>query len=156
MEEIRQYLLSLIAAAIVCSIIRDLVESKSKIKGITNMICGVFLAITAISPWMDVRIPDVHTALDSYIEEAKDAAQIGGEGATQQMAEIIKQEVETYILDKARAYGMDLEMNVYLDAQTCVPQSVEITGDVLPYNKTLLGNYVSQTFDIPEESIKWR
>ena len=155
MGEIRQYLLSLIAASIVCSIIRSLVESKSKIKGIVNMICGVFLVITAISPWVDVKIPDLHTALDSYIAEAKDVAQVGGEGATRQMAEIIIQEVEAYILDKARVYGMDVKVNVYLDEQTCVPKSIEITGDVLPYNKKLLSNYVSQTFDIPEELVKW-
>lgn len=155
MDGIRRYLLSLIAASLLCSIIRRLVETKTKIKGIVNMVCGLFLAITVISPWLQFKIPDVHTALDSYMAEAKDAAQIGEEGAREQMSEIILKEVEAYILEKAYSCGMDVNVNIDLDEQTCAPKSVEIFGEISPYDRVVLNNYITQTFDIPEELVKW-
>ena len=48
MEAIRRYLFSLCAAALLCSLVRALVP-KGRMKSICSLLCGVFLAMTALS-----------------------------------------------------------------------------------------------------------
>lgn len=155
MEEIRRYLLSLITASLVCSLVRRLLVGKSQIKGITDMICGLFLGITILTPLVHVKIPDFRTYAQSYVYDAEIAAEAGRQNASQQLQGIIKQEVESYILEKAHARDLILSVDVQINEHTGIPTGVEIKGDVSPYDRNVLSEYISQTFDIPEESQKW-
>ena len=155
MGEIRQYLLALVAAALVCGVVKKLVAGKKQIKGMVDMICGIFLAVTVLSPWVDVQIPDVRSFAQTFINEGNEAAQEGSDRASEQMHGIIKQEVQTYILEKAHARNMNIDVDVILDVDSGIPYGVKITGDVSPYDKAVLSQYITQTLSIPEEAQKW-
>lgn len=155
MGEIRQYLLALVAAALVCGVVKKLVAGKKQIKGMVDMICGIFLAVTVLSPWVDVQIPDMRSFVQTFNVEANEVAQEGSNRASEQRQGIIKQEVKTYILEKAHARNMNIDVDVILDINSGMPNGVKITGDVSPYDKAVLSQYIAQTLSIPEESQKW-
>lgn len=46
MESIRQYLLSITAAAVICSLITGIMGKKGTYAAIVRMLCGLFMAIT--------------------------------------------------------------------------------------------------------------
>ena len=155
MEEIRHYLLSVVTAALVCSLVQRFSENASKTRTIIRIVCGIFLAITVVSPWFQIEIPDVLSAAQPYSSSAEEIIAQGVKSASESMNMIIKEQTEAYILDKANCLDMHILVEVKLDAQNHLPESVTITGDVSPYDKSVLCQYITQNLDIPEENQKW-
>ena len=100
MEALRQYVISVVAAAMLCGIVVRLFPNGSG-KQVGKLICGLFLAYTVLSPISRVdfsKLPDFSLR---YMDDAEDAAAMGENLARDSMADIIKEETEAYILDKA-------------------------------------------------------
>ena len=100
MEALRQYVISVVAAAMLCGIVVRLFPNGSG-KQMGKLICGLFLAYTVLSPISRVdfsKLPDFSLR---YMDDAEDAAAMGENLARDSMADIIKEETEAYILDKA-------------------------------------------------------
>ena len=153
MDALCGYLLSVIAAALICGCVSSLVGNKGSISNISKLLCGLFLAITAMKPITDVRIEDMKTFTAS-IEADADAAVASGENiATEEMMRIIKDEVEAYIINKAKQLQTDLEVEVVLDG--IVPAAVRVSGDFSPYVKSSIANSIARDLDIPQEEQIW-
>ncbi len=155
MDNLRQYILSLICAALICSIIKILAGSTRGSSGILNVLCGLFMAITVLSPAVDFEIPDISLTFQSIYSDANKLSVAAMNNSKEDMAEIIKSETRAYILEKANLNNMDIDVEVKLDDQGLVPSGVIITGQVSPYDKTVLTNYIHRMLDIPEEAQKW-
>lgn len=152
----RQYLLSLICAALVCSIIYGLLDKKSAYFPIIKLICGLFITITAISPLTNISIPDI----SEYIGDTKfDAKALISEGQTssyESMGTIIRANLESYILGVADELGADVQVEIELDEQLPPgPCSVRITGNVSPYKMQRLQQIIEKDVGIPEEKQIW-
>lgn len=156
MHEIHKYLLTIIAAAIVCSIANHLVGDK-KISGrITKVISGILIIITVVSPLQDFRIGDLGNYLNDHRRLASDTAQGGVKMAKAAVADIIKEKTEAYILDEADKMDLDISVEVKLsDTDPPTPDQIIIIGTVSPYKKTLLSQYISVNLDIPREKQQW-
>ena len=153
MEAFKDYLLSVTAAALICGIVSSLAGKNSGISKLVKLLCGLFLAATVIKPLVDVRIENIYDFTDSLTDGSDLAVSQGENMASEEMKRIIKQKTETYILDKAKALGLDITVDVTLEDY--VPVSVTITGDVAPYAKTDLGASIAQELDIPLEDQIW-
>ena len=155
MDGLKQYVISLIGAALICSVIKCFLGRNGTLSAIINVVCGIFLAITAFAPVIDIQIPD----LASYIEPISNTASRISQDATastkEEMAVIIKDEIRTYILKKATTHNMDVDVEVNLDDEKLIPSDIVIKGRVSPYNKTVLNNYIQETLGIPEENLQW-
>ena len=154
MDGLRQYILSLICAAFVCGVLKTLMRRSKSTTRLANIVCGLFLAITAISPIIDIQIPDFNTDISSVYKDAVEIASDGWRASQMDMAEIIKEETSTYILEKAKLHNMDVDVEVVLDDQD-VPKGVIISGAVSPYDKSVLGSYIDTMLNIPEEQQLW-
>jgi len=156
MEQIRQYLLSITASAVICSIILGIQSKKSTYSSIIRMLCGLFMAITMIAPLLKVRISDYSAYFGSLQIEAEDMAAVGKQLADSEAMGIIKRNTEAYIVDKATSMGIAVHVEVTLaEYGTPYPCAVQIQGAASPYVKRQLQHWMKEALGIPEENQIW-
>lgn len=156
MDDIRQYLLSITAAAVICSLITSIMGKKGTYAAIVRMLCGLFMAITMISPLIQIQLSDFSFYYGSIMTEADAAAANGSLMANEAVAAIIKSETETYILDKALSMGLSIEVEVTLsDSGTQHPYKVRLSGTASPYARQKLKEMIASDLGIPEENQAW-
>ena len=156
MDNIKQYLLSVTAAAIICSIILHILDKKSIYYTIIKMLCGLFMAITMLSPIIHIQLSDFSTFFDDLQMEANAITADGITQSRNDAADIIKQEVEAYILDKASSMGLNIKVEITLSQESVpYPIGIHIQGDISPYAKQTLKRWLTDTIGIPEENQIW-
>lgn len=156
MDDLKNYFLSIILVAAICGICSSLVSKGSASGGLIRILTGVFLAITVISPLVNIRFDQFESYMEDVYIDGDLAAEAGADLAAEETAVIIKEELETYILEKAKAIGANITAAVILtDESIPRPQSVEISGSISPYNKRIMIDYIVKQLGIPEEQQKW-
>lgn len=156
MDHIRSYLISVITAALICSIVSALPGKNGTLSAIRKTLCGIFMSVTLISPLTEFRLPDVQAYLDGFHGDAAEAVLLGQSMSQDTAAQLIKQQTAAYILDKAEELGASLEVSVTLcDAQPQVPCAVTISGMVSPYLKQQLTAMIEQDLQISREDQHW-
>lgn len=156
MEGIREYLLSVTAAALLCGIVQSFVGEKGSTAGILRLICGIFLCCTVMRPVVRIQLGDFADLTSEILLEANSAASEGADYARQAKSRLIKEEAEAYILDKARVYGAHIRAEVTLTGDDPpMPQGCVISGAVSPYARQQLMEIMESELGIPEENVKW-
>ena len=153
MEAVRQYIISVTAAAILCGILTAMVGGK-QIKPVWKLIAGIFLTLTAVKPLADIDLGSVPTLAETYSLQAEAAVLEGETMLNSQRQGIIKSRLEAYILDKAKAIGVTLTVDVSLDDKS-LPVSVRLSGDVSPGAKSRLQSIIAVDLGIPKEAQIW-
>jgi hypothetical protein len=157
MEDVHSYIIRLIATAMICWLACAMQKKDSTIAAISKLLCGVFMAITVISPLISFKLPNYQTFTQHYLTEAEDAAAFGQSITGGAMAEIIKQRCTTYILDKAQEFGAELTVEVRLtDDLIPVPIGVSLEGEISPYARLRLGELIANQLGIKEEAQYWK
>lgn len=155
-EDIRQYLLSVTAAALLCAIINGIVGKKGTYSTAIKLVTGLFMAVTVIAPWLQLEITDFTNYSESLLTEAEDIAASGELMAHKELAAIIKSQTETYILDKATALNLEVTVEVTMsNSDPPIPCAVSLQGAASPYAKQMLSQYIANDLGIPEESQLW-
>ena len=156
MENIRQYLITVTAAATIAAIINSILGKKGTCAAVVKVLTGLFVAISVISPLLNIKIEQTKSFAKDLEKEAQYAISAGESAALSSVEEIISNEVSAYILDKANTMGLDIEVEVFLnDGYPPQPYSVTIKGDVSPYAKEILGQYIKDNLGIRKEDQKW-
>ena len=153
MDAVKDYLLSVTAAALICGIVSCLAGKSGNISKLLKLLCGLFLTAAVISPAVNMKIDDLSTFTDRLAVDADLAVARGEEVASNEMEKIIKEKTEAYILDKAKSLGTDLEIEITL--ADMVPAGVTLTGDISPYARASLSASIAQDFGIPPEEQIW-
>ncbi len=153
MEWLRQYVISVTTAAIVCGIVTSLLKSSS-VKEVVKLICGVFLAYTVLAPITGMDFSDLAAFYPSYSQDAGEASALGEDLARETKADIIKRETEAYILDKAKELKLELTVDVSLD-ENQIPVSVRLSGEASPYARTKLQQIIANDLEIAKENQQW-
>jgi len=149
-------LLSLISAALLCSVVYGLLDKKSGYYPIIKLICGLFITITAISPLANIDIPDISSYIGDTKFDAKRLVDEGQSSSLESMSSIITANLESYILDVANDVGADIQAEIVLDDKTPPsPTSIKITGNVSPYKKQRIQQIIEEKLGIPEENQIW-
>lgn len=155
-ENVRDYLLGIFVAAIICAIVTKLLGEKGTTATLTKLICGLFLTFTVLRPLMNVDLTDCLRWTDCYDREATQAVAIGTEQTKKALTEIIKQRTQAYILDKAQALNTVLEVEVTLsDDDIPVPLKVRLKGKISPYAKGRLQATIAEDLGIEKENQIW-
>ena len=152
MEPFRGYLLSLTAAAIVCCLVKSIPIGKAP-ASLIRMLCGIFMACTLIQPILSVKFTDFSSGINIYSQEAEAAAAMGEDAAAKNMVEVIKANTEAYILDKAAAMEVELNVEVILDG--LIPDKAVLRGAVSPHARSTLSQWIAQQIGIPGEEQSW-
>lgn len=156
MEQIRAYLLSITAAAILCGIVRRLLGNKGTPAVVGKMLCGVFLALAVMQPFIHFQ-PGLWEDFSFDIEQAAAQAVRDGQAESKKaMAKIIKEKCEAYILEKAGQMQTELTVEVFLsDDDIPVPNGVHLHGAVSPNTKSRLQTMIADGLGLSKEKQIW-
>ena len=149
MEALRQYVISVVAATMLCGIVVRLFPNGSG-KQMGKLICGLFLAYTVLSPISRVDF----SKLPDFSLRCMDAAAMGENLARDSMADIIKEETEAYILDKAADLHANLRVEVAVGEDN-LPAAVTISGEASPYARRQIQAMIANDLGISKENQKW-
>lgn len=156
MDSLKQYIMTVTFAAILCGITTGILGKKGTTGAATKFLTGLFLVITVIAPVTKIKFQDIQQYTDGISQEAADLTKEGENFATETMARIITERAESYILDKAAAMSVDLQVEVTLsDAIPPMPWAVSLSGSVSPYEKRRLEQCICKDLGISEEEITW-
>ena len=157
MEGVKAYVLSVTAGAILCGLVTSLSGKKGVQKGVIRLLTGAFLIVTVIAPLAKVKIQDLQDYLGDISMQSEAVAAEGENFANAQMADIITQRTEAYILDKAASMSVALQVEVTLSEENPpVPRAVTLTGALAPYQKSTLEDFISGNLGIAKEEITWK
>lgn len=156
MEDIRQYIFSVIAASLLCAIVNTLLGKRGTIGAAIKMLTSLLVTITALSPLITLQLSNFSYFFEEINGNATAVAEEGSQMAKEASAVIIKQNTEAYILDKAASLGVTIEVEVKLDSTNMlIPELIYIQGNVSPYIKECLIQYIVNDLAIPEEKQIW-
>lgn len=156
MEEIRSYILSVTAAAILCAMVTALAGKGGPLSALLKLMTGVVMAAVVISPVVKVSTVNLNRYLDSLNLDAIAAVDAGTNSTREQTHARIKEQLESYILDKAAGLSVDMSVDVVLDGETMLPASVTIEGNASPYARTVMKNILHEDLGIPLEALTWK
>lgn len=156
MGSIRTYLLSVTAAAILCSCIRSFFQNKGFQGLVTKFITGLFIIVTIFSPLSEFHMDNWSSYIDSLSIEGNEVVEEGKLQSDIAVQTIITERCEEYILDEAESLGAQIYVEVTLDSTDLLtPDSIKITGSVSPYARKVLTDKISEDLNIPKERQIW-
>lgn len=151
----KQYIVSIVSAALVCGILTSFMKDCG-VKKVLKLLCGLFLTFTVIKPITGLTIPEL-PALGPIYEGAEEAAQEGESFTRDTLTNIITEESEAYILDKAKEMEVLLTVEVATSSEDGlpVPESVTLEGDISPEARQKLSQIITEELGIPKENQLW-
>lgn len=156
MEQMKGYLLSILAAATICGIVTKLTAGQTLTSGIIKLIAGLFLTVTIVSPFVKLQIGNLATYFEDLEARTEDIITDGEISVRNELKQIILQNTEAYILDKASSYGVTLQVRAEIgNLDTMIPNSVTLEGNVSPYIKQQIQKLIAEDLGIPEEKQIW-
>lgn len=156
MDTLRQYILSVTAAAILCGMVRSIC-SETGFRTTVNMLCGLILAVTILTPVIRIDLNGlIGEFTASYSQDALAAASVGEDTYQDSLSAIIKQESEAYILDKAAQLDASVDVEIILSEQDIpVPVSAVIRGNISPFSRQQLTQILENDLGIMKENQQW-
>ncbi len=151
----KEYVISIVIAGIVCAITRTILNKNTATGKLVNILTGVLMCVTILTPLTRVSFQNITNYFDTLSMDANTYTQIGETATQTRISIIIKSQTEAYILDKAKSMGLEVAVEVELDANNSVPCGVTITGAISPYTKRVLEMYIEETIGISKENQRW-
>lgn len=156
MDATRQYILSVLSAAIITSLVVRFTSKQEAVAGIIKMIASVFLTITVISPVIKMQIQDVSDYMGALDVDAKDIISEAKAQAENETVSIILNKAQAYIEDKAATYGVEITATVSItEPDSLKPDTIAIEGKVSPYIKEILQDVITDDLGIQEDKQIW-
>ncbi|MEA4965740.1 MAG: hypothetical protein VB055_07960 [Oscillospiraceae bacterium] len=152
MEQLRNYLLGVVCAAMAVAILSALLKDGA-IKRAVSLVGGTVLLLAVLTPLVKADLDKFGQYL-SQVELQTDEMTSGVTvGNKELMAEIIRDKTEAYILDKAAGLGAEItaSVSVATDADYPYPDGAMITGTLSAGQKASLQAYLRDSLAIPEE-----
>lgn len=157
MDGIREYLISVTAAALLCGILKSLMGEKGNSAALVRLICGIFLALTVIRPLKELNLQDFSLLPTGLLEEARLTSGEGEEYTRQAKEDLIIQQCEAYILDKAQTLEASIQVEIQISQEgEPIPAGSIITGNLSPYARNQLSKTLEEDLGIPQEDQKWK
>ena len=153
MAAMREWLLSVEAAALLISAAESLLPAGTW-KRFLSSLGGLILMLTMLRPLLNLDLDALRLDAGAYRAAVQTRTQELEAQQADELAAIIKERTETYILEKAAAMGIVCEVRVTVQTRE--------DGAPLPYAAVLscrrtqaLANVMKQDLDIPEERQVW-
>ncbi len=156
MDALKQYIFSIIVAATVCAIIMQFIGKKGANGALIKALCGMVMMVVLLSPVQGLSFSALPDGLHQIRTDAQFYAAEGRQKSFESIAAFIKRNTEAYILNKASAMHLDLQVEVTLQEDDIpVPSGVTITGNVSPYARAQLQTIISEDLGISKEDQTW-
>ena len=156
MDAIKSYLLSVTAAAVICSAVLALTSKKDTTSTMIRLLTGIFMTYTILNPLIDIKPWKLEYISDGIVEDAENLIFQGKKIASKEVSEHIKTTLEAYILDKASSMQVELNAEISYDHNNGVINGVILKGNVSPYAKEILASYITDELGISREDQIWQ
>ena len=156
MTGLKQYLLSITAAALLLSLVMALLP-KGRQRRVASFVGSLLLILTVIAPTIRLDPAQLAESLSRLRMEAE-TMRTGIEiGNREIVAGIIKEQCEAYILDKAASRGVSLLVEIRLSEEGSYPYPTGVTlrGHVLERDREALSVMIEEELGIPKDSQEW-
>ena len=155
MNAVGAYIVSVSATSLICGIAGSLMKDCSGAKAV-KMVCNLILMLAILRPVVNWRNIETLDFSDLMLPDARQYVEEGEHTSTNAAMDIIKQQTEAYIVDKAAAMGAAVTARVTLEeGEIPVPVLAEITGKVSPYIKLRLEEMIQEDLNITKENQIW-
>ena len=155
-DGVKGYLLGVFAAALICAVVTHLVSDKGTIGGAVKLITGLFLAFTVIRPVGDISLSELSSWTSDFSDSAGLAASAGEDRTREAIAAGIKTKTQAYILDKAMALDLQIQVEVVLSEEDIpIPEAVRLSGNASPYARAKLQQIIEEDLGIDKEHQIW-
>lgn len=121
-----------------------------------KMLCGLFVTVVAIAPLRSFDPGGLTAPLKDYTAMAQSAAEMGMTQAHDAIMQSISQQARAYILDKAEAMGVELDVHVEVDTDTLYPVFATLTGRVSPREKEVIAGILEDDLLIERSAQQWK
>ncbi len=156
MEQIGAYLIRVCCGAIVCGIVTGILGKKGMLSAGLKQICGIFMVLIIAAPLVSFSFTGFSGIGFDFKRSAEDAVDEGKISAQEALEDIITEKTAAYILDKAKSLGVTAEISVTLsDDEIPVPSRVTLKGNISPYAKGVLSQWMATELAIPTEAQVW-
>lgn len=150
MENLCQYALSVISAAVILGILKGIWGGSPLMK----LVGGLFLTLVILQPLARFDFSDMRDYYSGFSQMGSAFAADGELQAAEAGRSIIKEQVEAYILDKAKDLGAQIQVSVEL-GEDDTPVSACLEGTVSPYTKAELEQILEAELAIAKENQLW-
>ncbi len=147
----KQYLLKIICAALVCAL-TEAAAGSGPGRQTRKLVCGMFLVLTVLSPLGNTELPRLE--LGSLQRSARAAVAEGEEQADRARLECISEACEAYIWNKAAAMELEVQVQVELD-EDGFPVRVELSGPAGPLARQELIGTIVRDLGLKEGDVIW-
>ena len=156
MQDPGAYMMSVIAAAILCGLVRKITGDDKWTQGILKTVTGIVLAAVILKPVAGGFRWNPGAVLDRLEAQVVQAVAQGKSMRQEALAQDISQRTQAYILDKAESLGAELEVWVTVSLEELpVPVSVRLEGNVSQQVRYLITCFLTEELGIPEEEQQW-
>lgn len=154
-QAVSQYLLSIVAAAMLFSLTRSILP-KGAVRRIAEYVGGLLVIIAVLAPVVQIEYDSLARSIMRIQIETNNIKTETIDGKREVMADIIKQQCQTYIWDKANELGAELEVEVILNQdQYPYPIAVILTGKATPEQRHSLTEFISRDMGISAQGQEW-
>ena len=156
MDNLRGYLMGILAAALVCALVLRFSDSKSLVGVSIKMVAGFLMLTAVLGPWLELETDGLFTWTDELSTDGSAFVSEGEKMAEDFYRDSIKQQLEAYILDEAKAYQCELSVEVILsDEVLATPRQIRLSGDIAPYARQALTNSLAEKLGLSREDLIW-
>jgi len=156
MDQLRGYILSIVAAAAIVGIVCTFVSEKSTAGGVMRMAGGLYLCFVILQPVASFDFSAVTAFAQQEFLTGEQEAAAGEQNSREAVRRLIKQETEAYIMDKASQFQADITVDVTLsEAEVPVPVCATITGTISEAAKSCLEEILDTDLNISKENQIW-
>jgi len=148
---LREYLLSVFAAAILCCMAMSITGKKGLVGSVVQIITALIMTAVLIKPLRNLQLPNLSQF--SWQSIGQEAADAGAESAQREILEAIEEKTVLCIQNKASQYGASLDVRVELDQM--FPKRVVLVGAISPYAKNTLSRWLNEDLGIAPEDQEW-
>ena len=153
MNGIRDYLLSVCCAALLCSVVGILTDGKSAASKLIKLLSGVFLATVMLKPVISIRMSDWKHFESDILEKSKNVVAEGERVALEALEENAAQSAKEIVQQEAEKLGCILDVTVYWEGES--PKEIMLKGAASPYAKNALSQWLTENMGLSREAQIW-
>lgn len=156
MDTVREYLIGVIAAAVLCGIVTNMLDTKSTVGTAIKLMAGLLMLLAVIRPWVSISFDNILDMADSITANGSSFVADGEMMAQDTYRQSIIERTAAYIVDEAKALNCEVSVEVILSEDSIpVPKQVRLTGEVSPYARQVLTNLLTEDLGIKLEDQIW-
>lgn len=156
MDAVGDYLRTVCCGAMLCAVLLQVSGKDGTAPVPMRMLCGLFLVLLVISPLKNVDFDVADRDFSDFSLEARAVSAEGKSQAEKVLREDISRRCEAYILDKAAALQMKLNVRVEVSEETHLPAAVILTGEAPAEGKARLMEWIARELGIERSSQQWK